>query len=238
MTQILVLLVALAAVVWRAFIRKMTVAEWSLVAFVGLNIFIVQLQMFVGENGKLVWILRYHQAALALLYGWAAWTVVESVKASTGWLRKGIVCVAVLWLASAGGTVLWRIVKHSFVESRRNSQMLAAQWAADVIEKDWNGPKADRERFFTIQEYHPRRRPVVFSRGAYLPYISGGRWYSLSPDVRRHETPDYAFLSAGERVPGGMVCIAEKTYGKKKRVFRIYRKKKPKHGKIKNENKH
>lgn len=223
MTQILVLLVSLAGVVIRVCMRRMTAREWWLILFVAVNIFLVQLQMFVGENGKLVWILRYHQAALTLLYGWAAWTVVESVKLSRGRLRKAIVGGAALWLVATGGTSMWRIVKHEFTESRRNAQMQAARWATEVMENDWKGPATDKKRFFTVQEYHPSRRPIVFSAGAYLPNISGGRWYSLSSDVRRHEKPDYALLPEGVNAPAGMTLMAEKSFGEKKRVFCLYR---------------
>lgn len=223
MTQNIILMISLVGIVMRIVRRKTTAAEWFLLGFVALNIVLIQLQMFVGENCKLVWILRYHQAALTLLYGWAAWTVVEAVRSTGGRLRKGIVALAVAWIVSTGATSLWRIVKHEFVESKRNSQMLAAHWAAEIIGKDWRGPERDERHFFTVQEYHPRRRPIIHSLGAYLPYVTKGRWYSLSPDVRRHEKPDYAFLPDGSKPPDGMICIAEKTYTEKKRRFRLYR---------------
>lgn len=223
MTQLLILALSLIGVAIRLRTRRLTQVEWALLLFVVINIFLVQLQMFVGENGKLVWILRYHQAALTFLYGWAAWSVVEAAKRARGWVRVSVVGVAALWLVATGGTSLWRIVKHSFVESKRNAQMLAAHWAACVIAEDWDGPKLDKEHFFTIQEYHPSRRPIILSVGGYMPYITKGRWYSLSSDVRKYEKPDYAFLPEGVKVPPGMKCIAEKSYGKKKRKFRIFR---------------
>lgn len=223
MTQILVLFVALAGVVIRVCTRRMTAREWWIIFFVALNVFLVQLQMFVGEDGKMAWILRYHQAALTLLYGWAAWTVVELFNLSKGWARRGIVCAISLWLMGAGGTALWRIVKHEFTESKRNARMLSAEWAEAVIRKDWKGPIRDKECFFTVQEYHPSRRPIIQSVGAYLPNIVGGRWYWRAPDIRRHEKPDYAFLPKGVKVPPGMRLLAEKSFGKKKRVFCVYR---------------
>lgn len=231
MTQVLCFFVALAGVLWRICSRRMSALEWLVLLFVAVNIFLVQVQMFVGENGKFVWILRYHQAALTLLYGWAAWFVVEAVRSTGGWRRKGIVALAAVWLVATGATSLWRIVKHEFVESKRNARMLAAHWAEEIISRDWDGPKADEEHFFTVQEYHPRRRPIIQSPGAYLPYIAKGRWYSLSSDVRKHEKPDYAFVADGGKPPVGMICIAEKSFTGKNRRFRLYRAKRGNNGK-------
>ena len=223
MTQILVLLTALAGVVIRIRQRKTTPREWWLLGFAAVNIFLVQLQMFVGENGKLVWILRYHQAALTFLYGWAAWTAVSLIRALNGGWKRCAICAVCLWFAGAGGSSLWRIVKHEFTESSRNARTRAAEWAAEIIAKDWKGPRVDSERFFTVQEYHPRLRPIVHSVGAQLPYLIGGRWYSLAQDVRRHEKPDYALLPESEKAPRGMKLIAKKSFGRKKRTFLLYR---------------
>lgn len=223
MTQILVLLVALAAVVWRAFIRKMTVAEWSLVAFVGLNIFIVQLQMFVGENGKLDWILRYHQAAIVFLYGWAAWGVVSLADRLPGRWRTAMFLLAGLWFAGSAGTSLWRIAKQEFVDSNRSARARAAEWAAEIVRKDYDGPALDAGRFFTLQDYHSSRRPIILSDGAYLVTLLGGRWVTTSPDIKRHERPDYALLPKDRPPPKGMEILAETEIGKKKRSFVLYR---------------
>lgn len=224
MTQILVLLTALAGVVIRIRQRKTTPREWWLLGFAAVNIFLVQLQMFVGENGKLVWILRYHQAALTFLYGWAAWTAVSLIRALDGGWKRCAICAVCLWFAGAGGSSLWRIVKHEFTESSRNARTRAAEWAAEIIAKDWKGPRVDSERFFTVQEYHPRLRPIVHSVGAQLPYMIGGRWYyQQTPDIRRHEKPDYALLPEGGKAPRGMKIIAKKSFGRKKRVYLLYR---------------
>lgn len=227
MTQIIVLLVGLIGVAWRARTRRMAAQEWWIMGFVAASIFLVQLQMFVGENGKIQWILRYHQAVLTVLYGWAAWTVAEVVKAAPARWRKMAVFVFAAWFVSAGGTSLWRIVKHEFAGSSRNARNEAAKWAAELIEKDWQGPKADSERFFTVQEYHPRLRPVIQSIGARLPWLAKGRWYSLSRDVRKHEKPDYAFLPGHVDPPKGMELLAEKSFGKKQRKFRLFRSRRP-----------
>ena len=176
MTQILVLLVALIGVIWRSCSHRISAREWWVIGFVALNIFLVQLQMFVGENGKLTWILRYHQAALTLLYGWAAWSAVSLTRALTGRWRMCAIYAGVLWLVATGGTSMWRIVKHRFVESKRNAQLCAAEWAAEIIRKDWKGPLLDEDRFFTVQDYHPRLRPIIHSAGAVLPQKVNGRW--------------------------------------------------------------
>lgn len=223
MTQILVLLVASIGVIWRSCSHRISAREWLLLGFVALNIFLVQLQMFVGENGKLNWILRYHQAALTFLYGWAAWTAVSLVRALNGHWRVCAICAGSIWLAAAGGTSMWRIMKHRFVESKRNAQMLAAEWAAEIIRQDWKGPLVDKERFFTVQEYHSRLRPIIHSPGALLVQKANGRWYSHAPDIQKHEKPDYALLPEGTKPPKGMKLFAKKTFGnKKRRTFCLY----------------
>lgn len=223
MTQNLVLAVALIGVVHRFYSRRMSAREWWILAFVALNIFLVQLQMYVGEKGNLTWILRYHQAALTLLYGWAAWSAVALIRALSGRWRIGVICVGALWLVATGGTSMWRIIKHQFVESKRNAQMLAAEWAAEIIRNDWKGPLIDEERFFTVQGYHPRLRPIIHSPGALLVQKVNGRWYSLAPAIRKYEKPDYALLSEGVQPFKGMKLLAKKTFGKKKkRTFCLY----------------
>jgi hypothetical protein len=223
MTQNIILFVALVGVIYRVCSRQIIAREWWIIGFVSLNIFLVQLQMFVGEKGNLTWILRYHQAALTLLYGWAAWTVVALARALTSRWRMCVVYAGVFWLAATGGTSMWRIVKHRFVDSRRNAQLCAAEWAAEIIRKDWKGPLLDEERFFTIQDYHPRLRPIIHTAGAVLVQKVNGRWYSLAPDIRRHEKPDYAFCLEGEKTFKGMKLLAKKTFGKKKkRTFFLY----------------
>ncbi|MBR4939144.1 MAG: hypothetical protein IKZ22_09765, partial [Kiritimatiellae bacterium] len=62
------------------------------------------------------------------------------------------------------------------------------------------------------------------SIGAQLPYMIGGRWYyQQTPDIRRHEKPDYALLPEGGKAPRGMKIIAKKSFGRKKRVYLLYR---------------
>ncbi len=223
MTQNLVLAVALIGVVRRFYSRCMSAREWWILVFVALNIFLVQLQMFVGEKGNLTWILRYHQAALTFLYGWAAWSAVALIRALSGRSKIGVICVGALWLVATGGTSMWRIIKHQFVESKRNAQMRAAEWAAEIIRNDWEGPLIDEERFFTVQEYHPRLRPIIHSSGAFLSHKVNGRWYSVAPDIRRHEKPDYALWPEEVKPLKGMKLLAKKTFGKKKkRTFCLY----------------
>jgi hypothetical protein len=219
MTQNLILILAFAAVVWRICLRRMTAVEWGLLAFVAGNIFLVQLQMFVGEDGKITWILRYHQAAVVLLYGWAAWGVVALVDRLSGRWRLAAVTAVALWLIATGGTSLWRIAKQAFVDSSRSARARSAQWAVKLIKADWKGPLRDSGRFFTVQGYHSSRRPIILSDGAYLPNLLRGRWYSLAPDIRRYERPDYALLPDGRQSPGGMDPMAEVEIGKKKRKF-------------------
>lgn len=226
MTQIIVLVLALGAVAWRIRTKKLTIVEWCLIAFVVLNVILVQLQMFVGEKGKLSWILRYHQAALVFLYGWAAWGVVALLDCLSGWRRIALALVAGAWIAGGGGTSLWRIAKHGFVESNRNARARAAEWAAEIVQKDFTGPKRDAERFFTLQEYHPSCRPIILSEGAYLVSLLGGRWVSTSHDIRRHERPDYALQPKGLPAPKQMALLAETEIGRKKRGFSLYRAKK------------
>jgi hypothetical protein len=81
----------------------------------------------------------------------------------------------------------------------------------------------DEEGFLTSQDYHPRLRPLVHSGGAVLAQKVNGRWYSLAPDIRRHEKPDYALWPEGEKPLKGMKVLAKKTFGKKKkRTFFLY----------------
>lgn len=224
MTQSLILLLGFAAIVWRIRLRRMTAVEWGLIAFVAANIFLVQLQMFVGENGKLVWIVRYHQAAIVLLYGWAAWGIVELTDRLAGKWKILPMAFAGVWLAATGGTSLWRIAKQAFVDSNRSARARAAEWAAALISEDWKGQPRDEGRFFTAQEYHSSRRPIVLSDGAYLPNLVKGRWYySIASDIRRHEKPDYALLPSDCKAPKGMSKLAETEIGKKKRKFILYR---------------
>lgn len=223
MTQYLVLLAAGVSIAAKAKMRRMTLPEWMLAGFVVLNIFLVQLQMFVGENGKLEWILRYHQASLTLLYGWAAWGAIELIRFLDGRKRILAVVATALWLVSTGGTSLWRIVKHDFVQSRRAARAQAEEWALDAIRRDWKGPARDEKRFFTVQEYHPSSRPIICSEGARLPYLAKGRWYSKAKDVRRHEKPDYALLPKGVRPPGRMRLMSERSFGRKQYRFCLYR---------------
>ena len=223
MTQNLVLLLGFAAIVWRIRLRRMTAVEWGLIAFVAANIFLVQLQMFVGEKGKLVWIVRYHQAAIVLLYGWAAWGVVELTDRLAGKWKIVPMVLAGAWLAATGGTSLWRIAKQAFVDSNRSARARAAEWAASLIKEDWQGPVRDEGRFFTVQGYHSSRRPIILSDGAYLPDLIKGRWYSIAPAIRRYEHPDYALLPSDRKAPKGMSRLAETEIGKKKRKFTLYR---------------
>lgn len=223
MTQNIVLLVALIGVICRSYSHRISAREWWILGFIALNIFLVQLQMFVGENGNLNWILRYHQAILTILYGWAAWSVVSLIRALDGRWRICAICAGSFWLVATGGTSIWRIMKHEFVESKRNAQMRAAEWAAEIIRKDWKGPLVDKERFFTVQEYHPRLRPIIHSPGALLVQKVNGRWYSLAPAIRQHEKPDYALLPEGEKPLNGMKLLAKKTFGQKRnRTFCLY----------------
>ena len=223
MTQNLILILAFAAVAWRIYLRKMTRLEWCLLVFVAVNVFLVQLQMFVGEKGNLTWILRYHQAALVLLYGWTAWGAISLIDRLSGKWRFLAVSAVALWLIATGGTSLWRICKQAFVDSNRSARARSAQWAAKLIKEDWKGPARDRGRFFTVQGYHSSRRPIILSDGAYLPNLLRGRWYSLSPDIRRYERPDYALLPEGRRPPKEMTLMAETEIGRKKRRFFLYR---------------
>ena len=139
MTQNIIFVLAFLAVVWRICTRKMTNVEWWLLAFVVMSIFLVQLQMFIGEDGKLSWILRYHQAALVFLYGWAAWGVVSLADRLSGKWRMGFVVVVGAWIVGTGGTSLWRIAKQAFVDSSRSARARAAEWAAEIIQKDLLG---------------------------------------------------------------------------------------------------
>ena len=52
MTQLLILALSFIGVAIRLRTRRLTQVEWALLLFVAINIFLVQLQMFVGENGK------------------------------------------------------------------------------------------------------------------------------------------------------------------------------------------
>ena len=223
MTQNIIFVLAFLAVVWRICTRKMTNVEWWLVAFVVMSIFLVQLQMFIGEDGKLSWILRYHQAALVFLYGWAAWGVVSLADRLSGKWRMGFVVVVGAWIVGTGGTSLWRIAKQAFVDSSRSARARAAEWAAEIIQKDFSGPLRDKERFFTLQEYHPSNRPIILADGAYLVSLVGGRWVSTSRDIHRYEHPDYALLTKEESAPTQMTPVAETEIGKKKRGFVLYR---------------
>ena len=223
MTQNLILILAFAAVVWRIYLRKMTALEWCLLIFVAGNIFLVQLQMFVGEKGNITWILRYHQAALVLLYGWTAWGAVTLIDRLSGKWRLAAVSAVALWLVATGGTSLWRIAKQAFVDSNRSARARSAQWAAKLIKEDWKGPARDRGRFFTVQGYHSSRRPIILADGAYLSNLLRGRWYSPAPAIRRHEKPDYALLPDGREPPKGMALMAETEIGRKKRKFLLYR---------------
>ena len=179
--------------------------------------------MFVGEKGNLTWILRYHQAALVLLYGWTAWGAISLIDRLSGKWRFLAVFAVALWLIATGGTSLWRICKQAFVDSNRSARARSAQWAAKLIKEDWKGPARDRGRFFTVQGYHSSRRPIILSDGAYLPNLLRGRWYSLSPDIRRYERPDYALLPEGRKPPKEMTLMAETEIGRKKRRFFLYR---------------
>lgn len=223
MTQNLILIFAFAAVAWRIYLRKMTQLEWCLLVFVAVNVFLVQLQMFVGEKGNLTWILRYHQAVLVLLYGWTAWGAISLIDRLSGKWRFLAVFAVALWLIATGGTSLWRIAKQAFVDSSRSARARAAEWAAEIIQKDFSGPLRDKERFFTLQEYHPSNRPIILADGAYLVSLVDGRWVSTSRDIHRYEHPDYALLTKEESAPTQMTLVAETEIGKKKRGFVLYR---------------
>ena len=223
MTQNIVFIVALIGVIYRLYSRSISAREWGMLGFVLLNIFLIQLQMFVGEKGNLNWILRYHQAALTILYAWAAWTIVSLIRILNGRWRICAIYAGSLWLVATGSTSIWRIMKHEFVESKRNAQLLAAEWAAEIIRNDWKGPLVDKERFFTVQEYHPRLRPIIHSHGALLVQKVNGRWYWPTPAIRRHEKPDYTLLPEGVKPPNGMKLLAKKTFGQKRiRTFCLY----------------
>jgi len=224
MTQILILCLGSAAFAARLRQKKVLVLEWGLLLFVAANIVLVQAQMFFGEKGKIAWYLRYHQAALTLLYGWTAWGAMALIRSLKGKWRYGFICILAIWFTATGGTSLWRIVKQKYVDSSRSARAKAAEWAAQIIKEDWTGPAEDKTRFFTISDYHPRARPIVAAAGALPAYLAKGRWLSLSPVIRAHESPDYALWPIDAPEPKGMVKIGEQAFGRKNRRFVLYKK--------------
>lgn len=207
-------LLAVAVSAYRIRRKLFTRGEAVLWALFLLSVFLVQLQLYV-ENWRFKVDLRYLSPAFVLLWPVCIWPFAEIWKK---YRKLHYVFSAVFIIAL--GVNAFRVVKHNFGMGNRSRKTLVSAWAADVINRDWDGPRMDSKLSWSMREYNTRARPVINCASSYrsIAYLTGGRIYF--PEVGGENKGDY-YLLEDESPPAGARLVGE--YSFKRRQFRLYR---------------
>ena len=217
----IIIILALPVIGWRIYHRQFTRAEWIMLAVaVGFWAMVVVQSMVASQcmPEKRYWI----QCGV-LFVGWAV-IALDKISALVvkRMSRNLLPSIAVGCFAALA---LVMLIKAYIPGSRRNSYLLAMDWAANIIRADYCGPTEDKEYFYSDKEYHLMRRPAVLAHCHRLPYILNGR----HPSPRKFgkvDIPDYIVdEEARLKFPevGTYEKMAEKKFGK--RTFLLYRRK-------------
>lgn len=188
----IVVLAILAAAVFfvRLALRQVTRAEWGVAAFFILHFLLIQLQMYLSDYGKTTIDFRYHAPTYSLLFGWVAIGLVALIhRVPLRWRchTRIAVALAMVWLGV-------RMIANLVDDPQREVNEEISRWAADVIRRDWQGPRIDKHRLYDV--YFPNKRPAVAGLSGLAAYYVGGRQavhnLTLDPSkVRLSEKPDY-----------------------------------------------
>lgn len=125
---------------------------------------------------------RYLKPADALVFGAAIWALLQAKHG------KYVVYGALGLLVVYNGVML---TKHLIPGSRRNANLIACDWAENLIREDWRSINLPPDpKFFTIYEYTTGGRPAVSPISLRMNYHLGAR--SGSPILGLYEgRPDY-----------------------------------------------
>ena len=111
-------------------------------------------------------------------------------------------------------------IRCECIPCNRSRKTLVSAWAADIINKDWTGPRKDDKLEWSVLEYNTMARPIISCASSYrsIAYLTGGRIYS--PEIGGKNEVDY-YLIENESPPPKSQLIGEYVF--KKRRFRLYR---------------
>lgn len=178
------------------------------------SLFLVQLLLYV-EDFRFKIDLRYLSPAFVLLWPICVWPFAQAWRK----YRKLNFLFLVIFIA-AFGVNGFRVVKHKFGIGNRSRKTLVSAWAADIINKDWTGPRMDDKLQWSVREYNTKARPVINCRPSYrsIAYLTRGRIYF--PEVGGENKGDY-YLKEEDSPPPGAQLLGEYTF--KNRKFHLYR---------------
>lgn len=213
---------AALAIAYRIKTRRLVRAEGILLAIFAITYVTVALQMAICDH-KAYPDMRYWGQGGAVLFGYAAWGVMEAGKALSGKFGPARYLLPVT-VGLFGVYMLVMVFKAQIPGSRRHANLAACNWAVNHIRADWQGPAADEANVFKIGEYHQPNRPVVRAHTARVAYLLGGRKESV-----RHfgaaDLPDYIFEDERKLKFDGLVMardyrlLAEPEFGGRKFAF-------------------
>ena len=192
--MIVLMLIAVAAVVWRLATKRFTAAEWILLVIGALTYLVLAGQM-LGCWGLKYYEppeMRYWIQAGVLWLGWTAWGLLEVSRlvAERWWKPARFLLPLVVAVFAAIDFAM--LVKPHVPGSRRWAAVVACDWAAKVIRADYKGPARDAESVYSDVEYHEAKRPVVRAHTGRLAYLLNGREGSPSK-FGAIDLPDYVF---------------------------------------------
>lgn len=193
MTMSTLLLVCPAAIVFavRVVLRKVTRAEGMLAGFFVLHLSLIVLQQY-ADVGKAIFDPRYHTPSYPLLFGWTAYPLALLVRRFRGMLAPLVLLLIV---------AVCRVPRARDVHRRGRVEMMAlSERAAEVIRRDWKGPKHGPTTL-TLGEYRSSRLPVIAAQPT-IAYLAQGRqavgdgraWWRRS-FKKWTDIPDYICLS-------------------------------------------
>lgn len=110
---------------------------------------------------------RYVKPVDCLVWGAAIWALLR--------LRYGkyIVYAALGFLVVYNGIMF---TKHLIPGSRRQANLIASNWAMELIKNDWQGPKdKGADKLFTIMEYTSGGSPAISPISKRMNYLLGAR---------------------------------------------------------------
>ncbi len=191
--MIVLLIIAVAAIVWRIATKRFTAAEWIVLAIAVLNYAVLAGQMLgcYGFRNYDPPEQRYWIQSGVLFLGWAAWGILEvSRLAAQKWRpAKFLLPIVVVALMAIDIAML---VKPHVPGSRRNAYLRACDWAEEKIRADYQGPAKDTERVYGNQEYHEEKRPAIIAHTGLLAYRLNGR-HASPGNFGAIDLPDYVF---------------------------------------------
>ena len=195
----------------RNLFSKGDVVLWSLFL---LSILFVQLLLY-AENFVFKTDLRYLKPSFVLLWPICVWPFSQALRK----YRKLKYLFLAIFIV-AFGVNAFRVIKHNFGIGNRSRKTLVSAWAADIINKDWTGPRKDDKLEWSVLEYNTMARPIISCASSYrsIAYLTGGRIYS--PEIGGKNEVDY-YLIENESPPPKSQLIGEYVF--KKRRFRLYR---------------